>query len=96
MINNYRCFNLNIERDKNCIDQIKEILNNEGYRNANFSLKFVGFETTAGLEFKINNNTMKVPQSGKFITPYGDSDDCMTIKSLIFNSNMKLDIYCIY
>lgn len=61
-----------------------------------FFVKYVAFEVTAGTTFSINGNTLKVPSTGAFESPYGDHI-WLKIKSLIFDDDgLEINIYFIY
>lgn len=97
MIPNYRTITISAGANENIVSKIYEKLKEEGYRSTNFVLKFVGFEASVGVQFKINGNTLKVPSSGKFISPYSGDGDYLRIHSMSFNTGFSnRDFYIIY
>lgn len=97
MIPNYRTITITAAANENVVPKIYEILKQEGYSTPKFILDFVGFETTAGTKFKINGNSLKVPTSGKFFTPYSSEGNFLSIHSLTFDQGCQgLDIWIIY
>lgn len=96
MVANYRCFTVTADANENVVDKIYKILEEEGYNKNPFELQYVGFYDSVGTEFKINNNPLKVPDNGYFISPY-TTERYLSIKTLTFNNGCNnLDIYCIY
>ena len=97
MIPNYRTVTVTANANENVIPIIYEQLKTGGYNTPDFLLKFVGFESEAGVSFKINDNPLKVPTSGKFYTPYGGESNTMLIKTLTFDNGCSgLDLWIIY
>lgn len=97
MIPNYRTVTLTADANVNVVPMIYNILKAEGYNTSNFLLDFVAFEADAGTQFKINGNSLKVPSSGKFYTPYCGDDNYISINSLSFDEGCNsLDLYIIY
>lgn len=93
----YRMMTVNASAGENVVTLIKEELEEkEHFRLPNFSLYFVGFETTSGTEFYLNNQKtpMQVPLSGSFVTPYSDLKH-LVITSLVFPEGFQGNIYYI-
>lgn len=97
MINNYRSFTVSAEPNENVVKIIYKILKEEGnYYNPFFELHYVGFYGIPGKEFTLNGKTMKMPNSGYFITPYS-ANGYLKINSLSFSDGCEnMEIYCIY
>lgn len=96
MIPNYRTVTISADANQNIVPLIYNILKEEGYRTAHFTLDFIGFEATAGTSFKINGNPLKVPSTNKFYTPYGD-DSFLSIYSVTFDNAINgVDFWVIY
>ena len=93
MVPNYRTISISAEANENVVPKIYELLKAEGYTTPIFVLDFVGFEAAEGTSFKINNNPLKVPSTGRFYSPFRASNDFLKISSLTFDeaiSNMNL------
>lgn len=92
----YRMINISATKEDNVVDLISKKLNEQGWKNSNLKLHFVGFEAPAGTKFYLNNqkDPIKVPRSGNFISPY-DGERYMNIFNLKFESGFTGDIYYI-
>lgn len=93
----YACVNVTAAANEDVLKKIYEYLNSEyGYYNTKFSLRFVGFEASAGTTFKLNEIGNKVPSTGYFVTPY-NGEYYMIINSLTFDNGCTgMDFYIIY
>lgn len=97
MVPNYRTIQVSATSGEDLIPKIYEILQTEGYITPIFTLKFVGFEMTGGTEFQLNGKNIKVPSNGIFISPYQSDNDCLLIRSLIFNQGINnMNFWIIY
>lgn len=98
MVGNYRTITLSAGANENLVPRIYELLAEDGnYTTQRFSLDFVGFEADAGTSFKINGNPLKVPSTGKFITPYSGENNHIIIRSLSFDSAISnMDFWVIF
>ena len=92
----YRMSTIIADADENVVELIANELKEEGYKFSKLKLSFVGFEAPAGTAFFLNNQEkpMKVPSSGKFVTPY-NGEQGMAITSLKFATGFTGDIYYI-
>lgn len=92
----YRMITVSASNNDNIVDLISQRLNEQGWKNNNLKLHFVGFEAPAGTRFYLNNqkDAIKVPKGGKFITPY-NGERYMNIFNLKFESDFNGDIYYI-
>lgn len=98
MVGNYRTMTLSAEANENLVPKIYKLLTESGnYTTPRFFLDFVGFEANAGTSFKINDNPLKVPSTGKFITPYGGESNHIVIHSLTFDQAISnMDFWVIF
>lgn len=97
MVPNYRTVTISAGADENVVPKIYDILKEEGYTTPHFVLDFVGFEAAEGTEFKINGNSLKVPSTEIFYSPFSSSNDFLKINSLTFNEAISnMDLWIIY
>lgn len=99
MVPNYRTITISADANVNIVPLIYKKLQEEGpiYITSNFKLDFIGFEADSGTEVKINGNTVKVPSTGKFYTPYLSSSDFISIHSVEFDEAISgMDFWIIY
>lgn len=92
----YRMITVSATNKDNIVQLISKRLNEQGWKNSNLKLHFVGFEAPAGTEFYLNNqkDAMKVPSCGKFVSPY-NGERYMNIFNLTFKNGFNGDIYFI-
>lgn len=97
VIPNYRTITVSAEAHQNIVPLILAQLKEEGYETRRFTLDFIGFEGAEGETFKVNENPLKVPSTGYFITPYCGGDNHINIHSFSFDEAITdRDIYVIY
>lgn len=98
MIPVYRTINLSAEANEDLIPKIYKILNQEHrIQTPRFVIDFVAFEAEAGTTFKINSSPLEVPSTGKFFSPYLDSQNFLEIHSQTFDESISdMKFYIIY
>lgn len=97
MVPSYRTITISAGANENIIPKIYEKLKEEGFQASTFTLRFIGFEASAGVKFKLNGQELKVPSNGKFISPYCGSNDYLPIHNMSFNTSFSnRDFYIIY
>ena len=98
MIPVYRTITLSADANEDLVPKIYKILNEEHrIQSPRFILDFVAFEAAAGTTFKINSSPLEVPSTGKFFSPYLDSQNFLEIHSLTFDESISdMKFYIIY
>lgn len=91
----YRMYTATATANEDIVKLILKELEEEGKKFPNFKIHFIGFEATVGTKFKMNGNSLKVPSTGNFITPY-DGERYWNITSFSFDEGCSnQDIYYI-
>ena len=92
----YRMWKCTAGAMENCVPLIKASVKENDNISMGSSLRFVGFEGTAGTKFYLNdsNEEMEIPAVGHFVTPF-TGERGMNIWSLKFKEAFSGNIYYI-